>query len=249
MADFLRRLADRAFGLTPIVEARPGLDTSRWWGMADAEPDGSVDEPARVEQLRQVSPPRDVRRGRRLPNTFPGFDEGPESHLVSGPNDKSDAPLRRSPRGPSARSASLDARPREYGVPTPQPFREMRPPPDASTEAIHAARGPANAPDAPRASPTLEPRAAHSDERGAALTPTRTSVMPSDRGIEVTPAPARRAASPSVSQPTPAAVHVTIGRLEVRALTAAPPTTPRAAAQRPQLTLAEYLARRDQASR
>jgi hypothetical protein len=176
--------------------------------------------------------------------------EALESHPLPAPAAKSEPPQRTSAPGPSVLSATLDARPGEPGSPA-QQLGEVQPPPDEtrSTNTIHRPREAADIAYAPRASPMLEARAVIPGERAGAVAPTRTTMVPNHRGIEVTPAAARRAAPPSMAQPAPPTVHVTIGRLEVRALTTAAPAIPRAAAPRPQLTLAEYLARRDQASR
>jgi hypothetical protein len=246
MADFLRRLADRALGLASAVEARPGLDASRWWGITDAARDASMDEdgavapPRHVPSPGHVPPPRDVRSWRHMPNVSPGAADALESRPLSTPNDDAETPRPRRAPGPPTPPTPSDARLHEHGSPS-QRLDRYRPLPDESRTL--------DAPQASRVSRTPAAREATGDEPAATPAPARTLVVPSNRDIQVTPAAARRAAQPSMAQPAPPSVHVTIGRLEVRALTNPAPAIPRAASPRPQLTLAEYLARRDRASR
>ena len=245
MADFLRRLADRALGLTPIVEARPGLDASRWWGGADSERDAPVEAPGALPQSGHVHPPshvlsrRDVRGRRQVPNVPSPVDDVLDSGSLPARKDNEEAPPVGRAHGPSAHPTPSRARRREPKSPDAQRPRAFQTP--------HGESPTADPPQPPPASATDVGEVTR-DERAATVVPSRTLVVPSPRDTPVTPAAARRTATSSISHPTPPAVHVTIGRLEVRALTTAPPATPRAAAPAPQprLTLAEYLARREQ---
>ncbi|MDR7186723.1 hypothetical protein J2X85_003780 [Microbacterium trichothecenolyticum] len=154
---------------------------------------------------------------------------------LPGPPAKSDAPVRLEPAGPArgeddrAIAAPSDRAGRSGAAGTAPEFVTAEPTPERGTldvdaEPSDAAAAPALAPAAPRVE-AAPPR------RAEPLTATTPAVRASTRDEASAPVP------------EPDVVHVTIGRIEVRATLAPPAAAPRSArpARDPERTLHDYL--------
>jgi hypothetical protein len=238
MPDFLRRLADRALGFTPTVDVRP----SGGWAPFEADVDVAIDLPEPHPHARQATSDGASEGRQQSPNDVLGPGRRPQrGQPPPRPGEKLEAIRREGPPSPGRRPATRASFDHAHAV--------VRPDRAAHHTAPHATHRPADPQPVPRA------------ERGPATTeaphnvpqrlpaPLPVAVVRRARDTHVSKDAPLFSSHRSLSPPTPPVVEVTIGRLEVRAVTTATPPAPRPPSPAARLTLAEYLARRERSAR
>lgn len=253
MTDFLTRLAERSLGVGEVVQPRPA---------SLFDPRGAVDAPTLVGDLEVVERRIAVRPSQtpaqraaapqpaegpraaaeRLPAPPPGAVDAPgpvESSGGSEPHSAQTAAAASAPPPPSvapalaAEAAGDDARP-PAPVPTTVVVQATRvelrepdgTPPERPRRRAHTAQVPP---------PSVPARPPDGGERELAASSSPAALEPDWRNAPPAPAQAR---APAAETPV---VHVTIGRVDVRAVLPAPPPERAAPRHRPRLTLDEYL--------
>ena len=217
--DFLFRLAQQNLGVAPAVE--PLIPSRFEPGMDPAAPELPLSEEESVAVAPRVQPKTDALPASASapvpPTTAAPPDPAPSVDLAARVVDEPTMPLQAP--GPLEHAVmTLRLQPDSSPLPTIAPVEEPADAPDEASRPIPALVPPLVAPPLPVPLPVVHPR----------------PVQPASTRADVR----RREADPPAA---PAAIHVTIGRIEVRA--APPPSTPakRPAPARATPSLGDYL--------
>jgi len=248
MSDFLARLARRQLGQIKTIEPRVTPlfgPTDAVLGAASMEieqtaPYSTTSETARAEELPRIQQPV-APRSNRAGNATPPMDHAPMDHLDYTATPVLTRPLERSmadvPPASIGRAPETSKPPVTLAAPSAVASIEVLTVESAGSAELMAVSTAMNFSDGRMVAPpplvmTREIRS--SDGRAAAgkLTAPVDSISAANQSY---PASARNSEQP---------VHVTIGRIEVTAVTAAPAQRRTATVRKPAMSLDDYLARR-----
>lgn len=263
MSDVLRSLVERARGMAPVV--RPVVGSL--YGHAPAKPFEVVEEVdarASTPEPRRAPEPvpgeRDVHRAphpkrgpepkeARAKPKEPALDRVVEhharrsEHALSPPEAETTTGRERPPGAAPATPLPRPVRPRRSHADAPRPQR-----PRAESRAVETAKTAAEPAPHDGDSEAAAPLRPVKPERPRPTVRRRTPALPAVEPGESTPEIRERLVFARERAATPPTVHISIGRVELRAAATAPrPSAPQLA--RPKQTLDDYLRERSQRSR
>jgi len=229
MSDFLTRLAQRSMGAAPLIVPRlPSL-----FAPAEESPSGNVADTAAVTGAARnstlASPPLPYRTtGRTDPTT-----SEPRANIFS-------------PQHPAAPEAAIAPAARSDSTP-PRVESTLVPLVETAAQANAQTTQPLATPVTHHPTESLEPSIApRKQDAPAAAAEQWLPLLPQRNAESATPFPVVADIPVGADTGTPPAptVHITIGRVEVRANIATPPAAPRPrAVSKPALSLGDYLKR------